>query len=229
MKTISALCLSVACMLIMSCKDEEPQPQSTPSGMHYSYAPTNIGHEAVYEVTSITKDEFTGNEDTLQYELKEVIESVFTDIAGRQTQRLERYTRNSPSDPWVISDVWTSNLLPDRLERNEENTPYVKLRFPINEGGTWNGNLLNGLTAQDYTYGNINTPLLLNGISFDSTLTVTQIDSEDLLEKNYAVERYATGAGLVYRESIYIKKDFNNPGNIKAQNKYRQTIVSFTN
>ncbi|MFM7176277.1 MAG: hypothetical protein ACKOKB_00845 [Bacteroidota bacterium] len=216
-------------ILVISCKDDNSSIPSPVQGLYFNYAPNEVGRIAVYDVSLITKDEFTGNQDTLSYQLKELIESEFTDLSGRKTQRLELYTRADSTQPWVISDVWTANLLSDRYEKKEENITYVKLRFPLVEGNVWNGNLYNNLAAQEYSLTSLNTPSILNGLSFDSTLTVLQSDYEDLLEKSFAVEKYATGAGLIYKESIFIKKDFNNPGSIKAQTKYRQTLVSYSN
>jgi hypothetical protein len=215
--------------LISSCKDDTDTTPAPVQGLYYNYVPNQVGHTAIYDINLITKDEFTGNQDTLNYQLKELIESEFTDLSGRKTQRLELYTRSDSTQPWVISDVWTANLLSDRYEKKEENTTYVKLRFPLIEGNIWNGNLYNSLTAQDYSLTTLNSSSILNGMNFDSTLTVLQSDYEDLLEKSFAIEQYAVGAGLIYKESILIKKDFNNPGSIKAQTKYRQTLVSYTN
>lgn len=227
-KLILYLSISISA-LMSSCKDEtETQPMPT-QGLYYSYVPNDVGHAAVYDISIITKDEFTGNQDTSIFQLKELIESEFTDLSGRKTQRLELYTRADSTQPWVISDVWTANLLPDRYEKKEENVTFVKLRFPMAEGNVWNGNLYNSNTPQDYSITNLNTSSTLNGINFDSTLTVLQSDYEDMLEKSFAIEKYAVGAGLIYKESIFIKKDFNNPGSIKAQTKYRQTLVSYTN
>ncbi len=215
--------------LFTSCKDDNDFKPTPVQGLYYNYVPSEVGHTAIYNVNLITKDEFTGNQDTSNYQLKELIESEFIDLSGRKTQRLERYTRGDSTQPWVISDVWTSNLLSDRYEKKEENITYVKLRFPLVDGNVWNGNLYNNLDAQDYSITGLNYSSLLNGMNFDSTLTVLQSDYEDLLEKSFAIEKYATGAGLIYKESIFIKKDFNNPGSIKAQTNYRQTLVSYTN
>lgn len=216
-------------ILAISCNDEIDPTPNPMQGLYFNYVPNEVGRTAVYDVSLITKDEFTGNQDTLTYQLKEFIESEFTDLSGRKTQRLELYTRADSTQPWVISDVWTANQLSDRYEKKEENVSYVKLRFPLVNGNVWNGNLYNTLTSQEYSLTSLNTPSVLNGLSFDSTLTVLQSDYEDLLEKSFAVEQYATGAGLIYKESIFIKKDFNNPGSIKAQTKYRQSLVSYTN
>src|SRR5688572_18706511 len=126
------LLLPVLFMLaFVSCNDDDSE-EAAPSGLIYSYFPVNVGHEIIYDVVHITKSEFDGSQDTAIYQLKEVIESQFIDSEGRTTQRLERYTRNTPGDPWVIKDVWTSNLTQTRAEKKEENNSYIKLVFPIN-------------------------------------------------------------------------------------------------
>lgn len=219
----------VVLALITSCKDDKDTIPSPLQGFYYNFVPSEVGHAAIYDITLITKDEFTGNQDTLRYQLKELIESEFTDLSGRKTQRLELYTRADSTQPWIISDVWTANVISDRYEKKEENISYVKLRFPLVEGNVWNGNLYNSLPEQEYSLTSLNSSSTINGMNFDSTLTVLQSDYEDLLEKSFAIEQYATGAGLIYKESVFIKKDFNNPGAIKAQTKYRQTLVSYSN
>ncbi|HET6989704.1 MAG TPA: hypothetical protein VFJ43_00195, partial [Bacteroidia bacterium] len=77
-----------ALFCISSCKKDHPV---TDAG--YNYFPNNIGHYCIYEVDSTVYDNF--NHDTVhyRYEVKEVIESYFTDNMGRQAMRVERYKR----------------------------------------------------------------------------------------------------------------------------------------
>ncbi|MFM7079528.1 MAG: hypothetical protein ACKOYC_07025, partial [Bacteroidota bacterium] len=93
----------------------------------------------------------------------------------------------------------------DRFEKNEENNTFVKLRFPITLGLEWNGNLFNGAQEKTYTYTAIHQPYSINGFNLDSTVTVLHDDYEDLLEKRFELERYATGVGLVYKEQTFIE------------------------
>lgn len=227
-RAIFILIVSIG-FILQGCKEENPVLPVSQEGFHYQYAPTNVGHELVYDVRLIVKDEFTGIQDTTDYQLKELIESSFTDIAGRPTQRIERYTRPDSTQTWTISDVWTSNMMKDRFEKNEENNTFVKLRFPVKLNYEWNGNLFNGRQEQTYTYTTIHQPYTINGFNLDSTLTVLQNDYEDLLEKRYELERYATGIGLIYKESIFVEKEFNTPGAIRSQTRYTQKLVSFNN
>jgi hypothetical protein len=216
-------------VLLTGCRDDDPN--TIPTALIYTYYPVNVGHELVYDVTLITKDEFTGVHDTDIYQMKEVIESIFMDNQNRPTQRLERYRRDTPNDPWVISDVWTSNLTSNHLERKEENVTYVRLAFPILNSLTWNGNVYNTLEPRTYSYEDLHIPMALNGMTFDSTLKVLQIDEDNFIEREYARETFANHVGLIDKEEIYILKDYtipNQPG-IKAQRLYRQKLIAYAN
>lgn len=229
MKKSVWILLLAAASIFQGCKDDDSD--KTPSGLIYSYFPVNVGHEQIYDAVLITKDDFSGAEDTTYYQIKEVVESVFNDNQGRPTQRLERYTRLDANDPWVIADVWTSNLTTTRVEKKEENVPYVKMVFPLGFGATWDGNSLNILESQTYEITGLNSTEVINGITFDSTLTVLQRDEDTFIGKDYEIEQYATGVGLVYKQQIHIEKDYTNPNNpgVKAQRLFTQTIVSWTN
>lgn len=223
-KKISLLVVFVI-ITLSSCKKEQAV-STTFTG--YSYAPNNVGHEIVYDVDSIVKSDFTGIADTFKFQIKEVIESIFTDNQGRPTMRLERYKRLTPSDPWVIYRVWTANLNTLNYEKKEENISYVKLAFPPVVDNTWNGNVLNAYGEQEYKYTTVNSPDELNSQSFDSTLTVLHYYYEDLLEKNIKLEKYATGVGMYYSEQDSINYDYIND-TIESRRLYREKIVSYTN
>lgn len=227
-KLIPVLVLTAA-TLLSSCSKDENTTGTT--GLTYSYFPVNVGHELVYDVELITKDEFSQIEDTVYYQLREVVESVFNDNQGRPTQRLERYTRATDSDPWVIADVWTSNISSTLAEKKEENDTYIKLTFPVRTNRTWDGNSKNNQDELMYEYSEVDVPGSLGALSFDSTLTVLQQDEDNFIERKYAVEKYATNVGLIYKEQIDILKDYTNPGNpgIKAQRLYKETLISWSN
>ncbi len=214
--------------LLTACSDED---NSSPTGLLYQYIPTNVGHELIYDVSLITKDEATQVSDTSYYQVKELIESVIIDNQGRPTQRLERFRRDSVTGPWIIQDVWTSNLTTTQYEKKEENYTYVKLIFPITAGGTWNGNALNALDAQDFQYASVNNPASIGGNNFDSTLTVLQQNLQTFIDTVYAVERFATGVGMVYKEEKIILVDYTIPSQvgIKAQRLYKEVISSWNN
>lgn len=222
---ITCLFLLLA-VIVGSCKDDD-NPTS-PSGLIYSYFPTNTGHEVIYDVSLITKNAFDGSEDTSIYQIKEVIEATFLDDEGRPSQRLERFRRDNPNDAWVISDVWTSTRTNTKAEKKEENVTYVKMVFPINYTVEWNGNSLNTEEPLEYSFDNIHQPDFIGGINFDSTLTVNQQNDKFHNDIFYKIEKFAPGVGLIYKEDNTI--EFQKPQvGIKSQSLYKETIVSWSN
>ncbi|HET6244916.1 MAG: hypothetical protein H0V01_00080 [Bacteroidetes bacterium] len=190
----------------------------------YDYFPTEPGKWVIYSIDSIAYSDITGT-DTIRYELKELIDSHFTDNAGRPSQRILRFTRKSANVNWKLSDVWFSTSTESKAEKVEENIKFVKLIFPVRKGKIWDGNAFNNLGAEDYQYNQTHTSLTINNLTFDSTLTVQQVESFNLIEtKNYK-ERYATGVGLINKEVIDIETEVN--GTIKRGFKFNQNILSY--
>lgn len=231
MKIYRYLPLLFASVLITACDEDDSTDPTVPSGLIYSYFPAITGDSMLYDVELITKDEFTGVHDTDYYQLLEVVDSVFTDLEGRPTNSLSRYTRPTSGDPWTISDVWTSNLTNSWAEKKEENVIFVKLAFPIGPDMNWNGNVKNTLGTQTYRYRDIHDPLTQGSLNFDSTLTVLQIDEDYFTEYHYAIEKYANHVGMIYKEQIDIEKDNSVPGQVgvKSQRKYKETLVWHSN
>ena len=185
----------------------------------YEYFPVEIGSFVVYNVDSI---KFIDNEptvsDTAQYQIKELIESVFVDNEGRDTYRIERYKRRDSLSPWVIEDVWFSNRTQTTAERIEENLRFIKLVFPPKIGLTWDGNVfidihegIEWLEDWEYEITELDVPNTVNELSFDSTLTVLQEDNQadfvNVIEKIYSIEVYAKHVGLVSKELQVLKKE----------------------
>lgn len=231
MKIYRYITLILAVALITSCNEDDSTEPTVPSGLIYTYFPAKPGDSLMYDVELITKDEFTGVHDTDYYQLLEVVDSVITDLEGRPTNSLSRYTRPTSGDPWLISDVWTSNLTNSWAEKKEENVIFVKLAFPIGPDMNWNGNVKNTMPTQIYRYRDIHDPLTVGSLSFDSTLTVQQIDEDYFTEYHYALEKYANHVGMIYKEQIDIVKDNSIPGQvgIKSQRKYKETLIWHSN
>ncbi len=217
--------LAVFVLSITSCKKDSEVNVFT----GYSYYPTNPGHEIIYDVDSIYKDGFTGNTFTVKFQIKEVIESIIADNEGRPTLRLERYKRSTPNDPWVIYKVWTANIDLKSLERKEDNVTYIKLIFPPENGAKWDGNKKNNLDEKFYEITDVNEPDNINGLSFDSTLTVLQNDEDLFISRSLEMERFAAGVGMYYKYQF--NGDYKPNSNTEFTNfvEYSETIVSYQN
>jgi hypothetical protein len=199
--------------IFISCKKEQ-QPVLY---FGYDYFPNKVGHYVIYQCDSIIFDPFKKSYpqfDTFQYQIKEVIDSIFPNNSGQATQRIVRYKRTNDSIPWTnvltIEKVWTGNLLPTMAKRQEDNNVYIKLVFPMTLNETWNGNAYNTIGQWNYQYIALNMPATINGTRFDSTLTVLQQKDSNFLNYQYYFEQYATGIGLInkviidYSDTLFI-------------------------
>ncbi len=184
----------------------QPDAVSDVSGF-YNYFPLDTGSYIVYHVDSIIHefaDDLTNNPDSLKtfyhYEVKEVIDSTFIDGEGDKAFRISRYYRDTVTSPWSFTALWTAKVTNQSAQRVEENLRYVKLSFPVKENKSWNGNLFNYLSEEDYMYEEVDAPLSIGGFNFGSSLTVLQMEDFNLIHQILKKEKYVYGVGLAYRE-----------------------------
>ncbi len=202
--------LLVAGIGIFSCKKKK-EPEKPDLGE--AYYPTTIGKYIVYDVDSIIYDEFLYDSTHYKYQIKEKIESEYTDIQGRPALKLVRYIKkfnaviSYTAMPWSIKDVWQVNVTSKNIEVVEENIRFVKLIFAVKEGKTWDGNSTNTLGQWDYKYSYVDNAENINGTNFDKVTLVTQKNFPTLISRDYYVEKYAKNVGLVYREIINLDFD----------------------
>jgi hypothetical protein len=187
--------------LVNSCqKNETVSPVND-----YLYFPLNQNSYWIYEVDSIFYNDFTSTIDTFQYQIREFVESNLDSALATKTVRAEHTRRNTANEQWTLERAFSMTLSKERAERFENNIRTVKLVFPFREALRWNGNAYNSNDPQDYRMTDIHKSATLNGISYDSTVTVVQIDFENLIERKKYVEIYARNVGLVSREIIDLK------------------------
>ncbi len=223
-KQFKRLCI-IFCFAVFlsSCKKET----AIPVDMGYKYFPVNTGHWVIYNVDSISYNDFTHQVDSFRYQIKELVESDFYDNSGRLSQRVERYIRYSDTSEWKIKNVWCETLTASCAERVEENLRMIKLVFPVKDSAAWNGNSYNNLGEQKYTYCNVHAPVTINAIFLDSTVTVLQKDFTSIISEDFQQEVYAAHIGLAYKKYVSLIKE--PTGVIKSGINYSYTLQSFGN
>lgn len=220
-------------IVLLSCKKDEVVPEKLDLG--YDYFPVKIGQSLIYDVDSIAYLQPSGDTIIEKFRIKESIESIYKDNQNRDTYKLVRYKKKYQVGvsydqlDWLLQDVWSVNLTSTTAEVNEENRRFIKLIFPIEKNSTWNGNAQNNLGEWIYKYTEVHQPLTLNGLRYDSALTVTQKkESTAIYYKNYT-EQYAKGVGMIYKEvSDYTFKVVNGilfPGKIYEGVIYKMKLV----
>ncbi len=207
----SFLFLFSAMIFISSCNKDELYLVD----FKYEYFPLQVGSWIEYEVDSITYDNNFDPPavDTANFILKELIESAFIDAGGNTAYRIERYRKESDSADYVLMNVIYQSVNDKEADRVEGSLRYTKLVFPLLEGTTWNGNAKIDATGEqaylagwEYEVTSIDVPMTFGSQVFDSTVTVLQIEDENLIEKKYSEESYAKGVGLIFKETMHLEK-----------------------
>ena len=216
---LSSLIVVASLFTLFSCKKDAV---IAPPDLGYNYYPGTIKSYIIYDVDSISYRQLP-LQDTVRYtfQIKEVMDTLFTDNENRPTIKIIRYRKNySATVPysqmtWTLQSVWVANKTTTGVQVDEENVRYTKLAFPVNLKGTWNGTAYadtittpNPFTYFDvpvaaggntFTYTTFDTPLTINGKSFSKTLTVLQMYAHSQLAYQNYYEQYARGVGLVYK------------------------------
>lgn len=202
MQRLPALLPGVALLLAMACQQHSQDPLT----IDRSYFPLETGRYCIYDVDSVGYWGFADTVIIATYQIREDIDSAFTDDTGGQTFRILRSYRKSDADPWVVTDVWSANYTPATAEKVEENLRFIKQVYPIAEGRRWYGNQyiptdspLVYLKDWQYRYRNVHRPAAVGDFQFDSTITVVQKDQQNVIEQIYYEEKYAKNVGLVYK------------------------------
>jgi hypothetical protein len=228
---IIAVILCSGGMFLSACKKDK---HVETIDLGYDYFPNEKGSYIIYDVDSIHYNDFTKRIDTIRFELKEIVESVFQDNEGRPTLRIERYKKFSNQTDFKLTDVWVANRNNRNAEKVEENTRYVKLVFPVVKGSKWNGNAFNAEGELEYVYKQVNAAATIGSLQFDSTLTVYQQADSNLIEKKLKYEIYAKHVGMIFKkdEDVESKDSVINVNvpfdkRITTGNKVTYTIKSF--
>ena len=205
---IPSLLLIALCVQLAGCYDEDLEGID----LGYDYFPTELGTYVVYEVDSMWQDDPIGpiGSGSLSYVLHDLNESVFVDEGGRDAIRVER-TMTSVS-PMRIK-VWSRVLTEAFAEQNEFNVIFLKHNFPVREGKRWQGHDRttpqsvreyygneNIPAAWEFQYIDVDQPYSIGALTFDSTVTVVQIDRPAIAGVSlYAKEVYAKHVGMIHR------------------------------
>lgn len=205
----------LASFLFLAC---ERQVEDVIIDEGYEYFPLRIGQNWEYEVDSITLRPVVNGTfyDSVHLYAREQLTDTFRDGAGQLWFLGERHERLHDSLPWRYRLTFALSHDAQRAWRREDNLDFIKLTFPVKDKNEWDGNaafdayqlipiggeLMPLFKEWNYQYTSVNMPGEVNGVPFDSLLTVELVNYENLIEYRYATEQYARGIGLVYREMV---------------------------
>jgi hypothetical protein len=190
----------------------------------------DLGFYTIYDVVE-TNYALTSPTVVKKYQLKEQIQSIFTDSEGGKSTRIERFRRNDALTEWKIDSVFTAKKIADKVTKTENNQTFVKLIFPFRENLKWDGNLYNNAGKDDYVLKNVYLPFKIDTKQFDNTVTVIQQNDSTLVDLKKRTEVYAKGVGVIFREKTSLfycdKPECIGKAKIDFGTRYIQTINSY--
>ena len=192
---------------------------------HSKYFPIELNQEKEFLVTNINHSSF--GKDTVTYYLKEVISETFLNLEGDSAYRIERFWKTDSMDNYEIKDIWVANKSLNFAQLVEENIRFTKLIFPFDVNVVWDGNAFNNQQSQEYRIESINIPYNVNGLSFDSSITVIQNYKSNLLEYENSKEIYVIGVGLVYKEDIEVLINSADSNDFSQGYEFYQELIEF--
>ncbi|WP_045458583.1 hypothetical protein [Sporocytophaga myxococcoides] len=200
-KFFSLLLFFVASFLISGCSE-----QQEPDVSDYQYFPIEKGMYVLYSVDKKTYG--VGDSTHSFYYLKEIIGDTFR-AGGELKYRVERYTKNSLTDPWPAQpdSVWSQFNSKSNVTRTENNIRFIKMTFPLVNDKTWDGNAENTMGSEYYKVKDFKRTFYVDTIYFPNSVKIIQADNQNLIEKKYKVEYYAKHVGLIHKEKRIYEYD----------------------
>ncbi|MCS6824708.1 MAG: hypothetical protein NZ529_10465 [Cytophagaceae bacterium] len=195
--------------LSVSCRTKKNEPDGSIIG--YDYYPIQTGLFYIYEVTERKYNGILNGQESYSDTLYYVKELIFTPITINDETKYQVYrfykTATAPTFDDQPDSVWTVFNDRSKIIKAENNYRYIKLIFPPENGRTWDGNALNFFGIDIYTAAQYRKPFsyTVNNETknYPSTVTVIQEDEKNLVNKDYRIEVYAQGVGMVYKQSEY--------------------------
>jgi len=219
--------------LLYACEPETIAPSSTQLG--FSYFPIEVGSFREYTVQDISYG-LLNEPDTQRYFLREVVADSFPGQGREIVYRLERFSRFSSDQAWVLDSVWTARVNTQRAVVVENNIPLVKLVFPFTNALVWDGNALNSRSVDRYELQT--TPETLSeeiesslDTLLNQSITVVQSDVSSLVSDSIFLETYVDNVGLFYKKSVSMdycaEEDCFGQFTIDFGRDYRQTLTAY--
>ena len=223
------LLLIIIGAVLPACKKENANFISIPVS---NYFPLKTGNYITYNLDSTIFINFGAQDTVKRYLVQDRVDSQVTDNQGRKGFRIIRFIRRNISQPWIANNTFMAIPTAHSIEYIENNHRFLKLVEPIENGYTWKGNSfidtysiysdVKYLDDWDYTYDSVNVPITLGTLRLDSTIKVKQrneflgqdphLPSTQYAEKNYSIEKFAKGIGLVYKEFLHWEYQGGQPG-----------------
>jgi hypothetical protein len=207
--------------VLFNCKK---QSETLPLSPVSSYYPLQTGKRFIYRLDSTIYLSFGSTSEVVSYLAKDSIVNTFLDNDGRTSYTMYRYTTDTLlTNLWQYKSAYYITPTNNSIEVVDDNNyRFIKLTEPLTEGYSWKGNTyldtrsdassIQYMYNWDYTYQNVDMPYTVLTGKFDSTVTILQqdntfpegeFDPNYYQQRNYSVEVYAKGVGLIYKDFLH--------------------------
>lgn len=221
MQLLKVLSGVVLMCVFFACKK---QSQTLPFSPVENYYPLQPGKYFIYRLDSTLYLSFGSVAKVKSYLAKDSIIATFTDNNGRTSYSIYRYTTDTLQQaPWQYKSTYFVTPAAHSIEVVDDNNyRFIKLTEPTAEGHSWKGNAyldtksisssIQYLNDWDYTYQNVDAPFTTISGTLDSTVTVMQqdfashpggFDPTIFQQRDYSIEVYTKGVGLVYKDFLH--------------------------
>lgn len=246
MKYLSYICFVFLLVCFAGCTSETEIDDFT-TDLRLEYSPLEPGIERQYRVDSILfKLGVSGLErDTQSYIFYESVVDSFESVTGVNNFITDQRKVNLNTQVEAFHQ-YTSRIDNNVLVVSSDNRPIMPLVFPPRVNRNWDG--LSLFDAASYIKEVQNEPIVLfkdwtnfrivevgatyevNDQIYEDVITVLQTDTENAIERRYALERWAPDIGMIYREHIILDTQniTDDPWEVKAERGYilYQSLIS---
>ena len=214
--------VSVIALFFFAACNEKKILLTSPELMEY-WKPA-VGKYVTYRLDSTVPASFGTSLIVRSYKVRDLVDAEIVDGLGRKAYRILRtITDTNGVAPYRNNATFmTVPVGTDWIEHVDNNLRYMKLRWPVRDGFEWKGHSfidagsINSpflyLADWNYTYQNVAQPYTVLGKKFDNTITVLQRDENfpegpfnpmAYKQRNYGLEIYGKGVGLIYKEFLH--------------------------
>lgn len=192
------------------------------------FMPLQVGKYIVYRLDSTVFLNFGKREETHAYQVKLEVNAEVTDNLGRPAFRIYRYIRDSAgTKSWSPDNTYLATPLFDQIEFTDDNLRFIKLHGPVKNGFNWKGNKYlpedvyssfyifsndDAMSDWDYYYdGETQATETIENQIYSEVITVQQddeaynypiVDESSYAARNYSIEKFSKGIGMVYKELV---------------------------
>lgn len=216
--------------IFMSCTPKSEIEEFDEFRFGYDYFPLEVGKYWIYETDSTIYDDAGTSVYHRVSQVKEEIVEEFEDLTGETNYRIERFWRSADSLPWQVTDVWVASADADRAYRTEENLKFIKFVFPPRADKKWDGNVYIDETTivyvageslemfknwgDEYEFQSVDVQESIGENTYENVATVLLTGDAvlDSIDRQYALEKYARGVGLVYKDYTILNTQCICPG-----------------